>query len=545
VGSVSQPPSYVSNADTVDGKHASDFALSTQGVTNGNAHDHIGGDGNPIKVGALSSEAQAAGKVPVSDGAGGVAWGDQAASGVTSVNGDSGPAVVLDTSDIADTTNKRYVTDAQLVTIGNQSGVNTGDQDLSPYALQSTLTTHTSDRMHHPSDDTLVHNVSAELVYGVKTFDSSPVVPTPSGGTDAANKAYVDAHAISDLIARYWIQNPDELREYMTEMILQGTLGTGNATEAQVTRTFGNATGDSNGIATWSGIWASNTGYRTATNQGDYVEIVIRTWGTHDIVMHRVAVAGGSPTVTLDGVSQTSWSQGANESYTLSGVAAGIHTIRVTCPAVGGMSIGSIVYYTLPYQGKGKAGDVMRIISMPRELIVTSIGLGNTIGAGTYNPAIYGESIIHRLPMGTGLTDADFARASCAIAGWTLGGTNALLRVPILGHRAVSTIYRGFVRPGHTLSLNGAAGTRGRQFDAGIESESYGPSMGASVYRLCILPVIGEITAVATGSDFVVGDIAFGLITDSALAAAVSTRVILANSNICAADFFKIPAARP
>ena len=35
------------------------------------------------------------------------------------------------TADIADSTNKRYVTDANLTTIGNTSGVNTGDQTLS------------------------------------------------------------------------------------------------------------------------------------------------------------------------------------------------------------------------------------------------------------------------------------------------------------------------------------------------------------------------------------------------------------------------------
>lgn len=35
------------------------------------------------------------------------------------------------TAEIADSVNKRYVTDANLTTIGNQSGVNTGDQDLS------------------------------------------------------------------------------------------------------------------------------------------------------------------------------------------------------------------------------------------------------------------------------------------------------------------------------------------------------------------------------------------------------------------------------
>lgn len=45
---------------------------------------------------------------------------------VDSVNGQTG-VVVLDTSDIADTSNKRYVTDADLVDIGNLSGTNTGD----------------------------------------------------------------------------------------------------------------------------------------------------------------------------------------------------------------------------------------------------------------------------------------------------------------------------------------------------------------------------------------------------------------------------------
>ena len=45
---------------------------------------------------------------------------------VASVNAKTG-VVVLTTIDIADSTNKRYVTDANLTTIGNQSGTNTGD----------------------------------------------------------------------------------------------------------------------------------------------------------------------------------------------------------------------------------------------------------------------------------------------------------------------------------------------------------------------------------------------------------------------------------
>ena len=66
-------------------------------------------------------------------GNGVLAWNDlpyQESGGggaVDSVNGETG-VVVLDTSDIAETTDKKYVTDAEKVVIGNTSGTNTGDE---------------------------------------------------------------------------------------------------------------------------------------------------------------------------------------------------------------------------------------------------------------------------------------------------------------------------------------------------------------------------------------------------------------------------------
>lgn len=43
------------------------------------------------------------------------------------------------------------------------------------------------------ADDTaVVHNTGAETVAGVKTFSSSPIVPTPTTSTQIANKSYVD-----------------------------------------------------------------------------------------------------------------------------------------------------------------------------------------------------------------------------------------------------------------------------------------------------------------------------------------------------------------
>ncbi len=47
------------------------------------------------------------------------------------------------------------------------------------------------------SDVTVVHNTGTETIAGVKTFSSSPTVPTPTLGSQAANKTYVDSVASS------------------------------------------------------------------------------------------------------------------------------------------------------------------------------------------------------------------------------------------------------------------------------------------------------------------------------------------------------------
>jgi hypothetical protein len=57
---------------------------------------------------------------------------------VDSVNGQIG-AVVLDTDDIADTATNRYTNDTDATRLANTSGTNTGDQDLTPYALKSNV----------------------------------------------------------------------------------------------------------------------------------------------------------------------------------------------------------------------------------------------------------------------------------------------------------------------------------------------------------------------------------------------------------------------
>jgi len=67
-------------------------------------------------------------------------------------------------------TDDNYVTDAEKTVIGNTSGTNSGDQDLSG----------------------LVSKTGNETVAGVKTFSSSPIIPAPSTDLQAATKKYVD-----------------------------------------------------------------------------------------------------------------------------------------------------------------------------------------------------------------------------------------------------------------------------------------------------------------------------------------------------------------
>jgi hypothetical protein len=66
------------------------------------------------------------------------------------------------------------------------------------------------------ADAKYVGLTGAQSVAGVKTFTSSPVVPTPSGATDAANKSYVDAYSwnkTSDTIAsnEVWVNGDSNI----------------------------------------------------------------------------------------------------------------------------------------------------------------------------------------------------------------------------------------------------------------------------------------------------------------------------------------------
>ena len=96
------------------------------------------------------------------------------------------------TSDITDSVNRRYVTDAQLVVIGNTSGTNTGDQDLSALESKTVQTTGSvisfSTRQRYnsiasPTSENITDNLTGARIGVVqKIFSNRGTTPTfPSG----------------------------------------------------------------------------------------------------------------------------------------------------------------------------------------------------------------------------------------------------------------------------------------------------------------------------------------------------------------------------
>jgi hypothetical protein len=114
----------------------------------------------------------------------GTATALQTARNIAGVAFDGTADISITTATIADSLNKRYVTDANLVTIGNQSGTNTGDQQLvvgafgsSPTANGATVTG-TMTWVGQPADAThpgLIALGTQTLGSGTKTVDAMVV----------------------------------------------------------------------------------------------------------------------------------------------------------------------------------------------------------------------------------------------------------------------------------------------------------------------------------------------------------------------------------
>lgn len=145
------------------------------------------------------------------------------------------------TANISDSLNKRFVTDAQLTVLGNTSGTNTGDQDLSGlvpktttvngYALSSNVTLAKGDvglgNVDNTSDAT---KNSASVTLTNKTLDNTNTVElkdtlfTLQDNSDSTKKAKFELSGISASTTRtYTLQNSNGTIALTTDIIDGGS----------------------------------------------------------------------------------------------------------------------------------------------------------------------------------------------------------------------------------------------------------------------------------------------------------------------------------
>lgn len=143
------------NADLLDGNHASAFATAL------GADDNYVTDAEKIAIGTIGNKLDA--NTPITGATKTKITYD--ADGLVTAGADA------TTADISDSTNKRYVTDAQLTVIGNTSGTNTGDNATnSQYSGLATS-----------KQDTLVSGTNIKTINGTTLLGSGDL--TVGGGT--------------------------------------------------------------------------------------------------------------------------------------------------------------------------------------------------------------------------------------------------------------------------------------------------------------------------------------------------------------------------
>lgn len=168
-----------------------------------------GSDGVGVPAGGTTGQVLAKGSNTDYD----TLWQDETGGGVTSVtgtdpiasSGGSTPAISIAAASGTSDGSMSSADFTKLAGIEAGATANSSDATLLDRAnhtgtqAQSTVTNLVTDLAAKADDSAVAKLTGAQTIAGVKTFSSSPIVPTPSGGTDATNKNYVD-NAVTGLL---------------------------------------------------------------------------------------------------------------------------------------------------------------------------------------------------------------------------------------------------------------------------------------------------------------------------------------------------------
>lgn len=193
------------------------------------------------------------------------------------------------TADIADSTNKRYVTDAQLVVVGNTSGTNTGDNAVN--SLYSGLATSKQDTLVSATNIKTVNSTSllgsgdvavqATLVSGtnIKTINSTSLLgsgdivlsASPSGVSGAIQFSNGSAFA-SDATNLFWDDTNNRLGVGTNAPIATGHIKGSGTTSGTTALLVQNSAGTErfkvtdNGVSTFTPASAYTVAITTGNN---------------------------------------------------------------------------------------------------------------------------------------------------------------------------------------------------------------------------------------------------------------------------------------
>jgi hypothetical protein len=259
------------------------------------------------------------------------------------------------TADIADSLNRRYVTDAQQTVIGNTSGTNTGDQNL----FSTIAVSGQSNVVADGTGDTLTLVAGSNVTITTDaTTDSITISSSGSGGVSDGDKGDI---TVSSSGAVWTIDNNAvslaKIQDITTARILgRVTAGSGDPeqlTGTEVTTLLDTFTSSLKGLAPASGggttnflradgTWAAPSGGGGGGNtqiyidqspdNGTYGAITGSINGSNTVFTVSQAVyITGSLVVMLDGVLLT---QGASQDWTETTPASGTFTLNFA-PATG------------------------------------------------------------------------------------------------------------------------------------------------------------------------------------------------------------------